>query len=128
MNVCGIGLILLFVMINKIPHQWGKFVSLEKKIKNNSVSLRFNDTYTALPSWKKILFSLTAWLKSFTKWGYDALGILKYVSVCILLRDRLSVISREYLPTYWPYWEKGLCNWKLKYNSFKNFLFCKWMY
>ena len=50
------------------------------------------------------------------------------VRICILLRDRLSVISMEYLPTYWPYWEKGLCNWKLKYNSFKNFLFCKWMY
>ena len=94
-----------------------------EKIKNNSVSLRFNDTYTALPSWKKILFSLTAWLKSFTKWGYDALGILKYVSVCILLRDRLSVISREYLPTYWPYWEKGLCNWKLKYKKKKTFYF-----
>lgn len=51
------------------------------------------------------------------------------VRICmILLRDRLSVISMEYLPTYWPYWVKGLCNWKLKYNSFKNFLFCKWMY
>ena len=67
MNVCGIGLILLFVMINKIRHQWGKFVSLEKKNKKQFGIITLQQHVHRFTALEKIFFALTAWLKSFTK-------------------------------------------------------------
>ena len=57
MNVCGIGLILLFFMINKIRHQWGKFVSLEKKKKQFGIITLQQHVHRFTALEKNIIFS-----------------------------------------------------------------------